>query len=123
MALELLLHMRAERDAARSAAEIARQLRAGEEWARQELDRLVKQGLVGVVGAEGAEGAGVVEGTPGAMYRYVPARPELDAAVERLAALYPEWRVSIIQIILTAPSDPVRNFAEAFRLRKERPDG
>jgi hypothetical protein len=56
-------------------------------------------------------------------HRYHPASPELAKAVSSLAATYADRRVTVVSLIYSKPIDPVRVFAEAFRIRKEEPDG
>jgi hypothetical protein len=47
--------------------------------------------------------------------------PALDAAVAQLAKDYAERRVSVITLIFSKPVDKLRTFADAFRLRKDKP--
>jgi hypothetical protein len=111
IALELLLIMQADPGREWSAAELTRELRAAAEWTAGELQFLSQRGLLAPV-----------EGDP-ARYRYAPRRPELSAAVSQLASLYPQYRFSIMQIIVAAPSKSIQSFADAFKLRKEGADG
>jgi hypothetical protein len=53
-------------------------------------------------------------------YRYAPATPELDAAVSELAHTYARRVVAVTQLIHKKPSASVRQFAAAFRIRKEK---
>jgi hypothetical protein len=39
--------------------------------------------------------------------------------VDEVAAAYPRFRVSIINLIFSKPIDKIRTFADAFRLTKE----
>jgi hypothetical protein len=57
------------------------------------------------------------------VFRYAPARPELDRAAMALAHVYPAWRVAIAELIVSKRGDPVRDFSEAFRIRREDTDG
>ncbi len=54
------------------------------------------------------------------MYRYAPATPQLEAAVDELAAAYSEQLVTVTHLIHSKPSGGVRQFAEAFDLRKDK---
>lgn len=110
MALEMLLMMLAEPGRAWSAAELVRELRCDEEWTARELERLVQRGLVEVA--------------PGEPGRY-HGKPSIASSppVAWLRAAYPEQRFSIIQSIYAAPALPWQQFADAFRLRKDRPHG
>jgi hypothetical protein len=58
-----------------------------------------------------------------ARYRYAPTQPALAESVRQLALLYGERRVSVIEQIYAKPADPLQSFADAFRIRKERPRG
>lgn len=51
-------------------------------------------------------------------YRFSPETPELARLAVALAKSYRERRVTIIETIYSLPLDPVRQFADAFRLRK-----
>ena len=50
--------------------------------------------------------------------RYGPA-PALAELVARLLQLYKERPVTMIKMVYDRAKDPLRNFAEAFRIRKE----
>jgi hypothetical protein len=51
--------------------------------------------------------------------RYGPRTPELEALVGKLLQLYRERPVSMIKMVYDRARDPLRNFADAFRLRKK----
>jgi len=53
-------------------------------------------------------------------YRYAPATPWLEAAVDELAAAYSQHLVTVTHLIHSKPSGGVRQFAEAFDLRKDK---
>jgi hypothetical protein len=57
----------------------------------------------------------------GERYRYGPASAELAAAVDELAVTYVRHLVQVTNIIHAKPSPGVRQFAEAFRIRKDKP--
>jgi hypothetical protein len=54
------------------------------------------------------------------VYRYEPQRPELEQGLSALAKEYQERRVAVIEAIYSRPPDPVRTFADAFKLRREK---
>jgi hypothetical protein len=56
-------------------------------------------------------------------YRYSPADGERAQAVPLLAKAYRERRVKVIELIFAKPIDQVKAFADAFKLRKDKPDG
>jgi hypothetical protein len=57
----------------------------------------------------------------GERYRYGPASPELAAAIDELAVTYTRNLVEVTHSIHAKPSPGVRQFAEAFRIRKDKP--
>ncbi|HEY3243735.1 MAG TPA: hypothetical protein VGM03_10325 [Phycisphaerae bacterium] len=107
--LELLLMLHADPGRAWTGTELGRELRAAPEWAQRELEDLAGRGLA-------------APGTAAGTFRYAPRRTELDETIAMLAALYPERRFTIIQIIFGAP-EPIQSFADAFKLRKDPSDG
>ena len=110
-ALELLLLMQAGSAREWTAQALSDELRATHAWAAEELQFLASRGLL-------------VQVDPVAFgYRFSPNRPELGSAVAALATLYPVRPDAIFQAIYAAPRESIRNFADAFRLRKEKPDG
>ena len=53
------------------------------------------------------------------LYRYAPDSPALAAQVDALAAAYRANRVAVINLIYNRPPDPLRSFADAFKLRRD----
>ncbi|HLU76748.1 MAG TPA: hypothetical protein VKZ48_02455 [Burkholderiales bacterium] len=51
------------------------------------------------------------------VYRYAPKESQMDAAVQDLAIVYEQLRVRVIEYIYSRPSDSVRSFAHAFRIK------
>ena len=47
--------------------------------------------------------------------------PQVAAAIDELARLYNERRVTVITLIFTKPTDPLRSFADAFKFRRRDP--
>lgn len=109
LTLDLLLLMRADPARSWSLSDLSRELRCGQDWLDAELPALVNQGLL-------------LEAEPG-RFRYNKSSTAADSILAWLADSYPQWRFSIIQAIYGEPTDPVRSFADAFRLRKDRPNG
>lgn len=60
---------------------------------------------------------GFVSSSEPGVYRYAPADEKMRDAVEELAVVYEQWRVRVIEYIYTRPSDSVRSFAHAFRIK------
>lgn len=108
MSLELILTLRADPGRQWEVSELVRELRSSEEWVRRELLRLAERKL-GVVSVA-------------SVFRFGCA-PEFEPLLEWLAASYPQRRHSIIQAIYAAPSEPIHEFADAFRLRRENQHG
>lgn len=109
--LELLLLLHADPTRQWSAQELSDELRASALWAEQELVFLARRGFLS--GPEPGSGK----------FQFAPRPSELASAVDMLSTLYPARRFTIIQTIYSAPSESIRRFADAFRLRKENPDG
>ena len=110
MQLEMLLLVR-QTDEYWTPAELAGQLRIDPEWVESQLRIMVAGGLV------------VTSGESPAQFRYEPRTPELAATVDELSRAYADRRVTVIGMIFSKPTDKIRSFADAFRIRKERPDG
>jgi hypothetical protein len=54
----------------------------------------------------------------GDRYQYAPAWSELAATVDELAQTYARQLVAVTELIHTKPSASLRQFADAFRLRR-----
>jgi hypothetical protein len=52
------------------------------------------------------------------VYRYAPATAELEASVDGLAESYAKYRVAVVALIFSKPSERVRTFSDAFRIRR-----
>jgi hypothetical protein len=52
-------------------------------------------------------------------YRFAPNPPELVEIVAALAHEYKERRVKVVEIIYAPRTEPLKGFADAFKLRKE----
>jgi hypothetical protein len=103
--LEVLLLLRAAADKEWTAGEVARALVTQPEAADGWLDDLTARGLATQRGGR---------------YRYAPADAELDRSVDALAESYANYRVAVIGLIFSGPSDRVTRFADAFRIRRRR---
>ena len=107
--LEALMLLRSSRPRVWSAGALSRELRIDGRSAAGELDALLR--------------AGLIESADPASYRYATHPPEREAILEELERAYAQRRVSLVGLIYAAPRDPARDFAEAFRVRKEPSDG
>jgi hypothetical protein len=104
--MEVLFFLRDRRDLSWTADAISAQFRSSVPSIEQRLNDLQSRALV-------ARGD-----TPGS-YRYWPKEPVLEDLVAKLAQCYAERRISIIELIYTRPSDKLRSFADAFRIKEE----
>jgi hypothetical protein len=111
--LELLLLLAVPAHAARewSAADLAHELRIDPAWVEGQLKAMGAQGLL-----DASTG-------PPPTYRYHPRTAELGQAVSDLAQAYADRRVTVIGLIFAKPTDKLRTFADAFRIRKDPTDG
>lgn len=51
-------------------------------------------------------------------YRFTPSTPEYEAAVRALEKLYNEMPVTLVRMIYAPKDDPIRAFADAFKIKK-----
>lgn len=109
--LELLLLLHSTAPRPWTAADLARELRIDTLGAQAQADDLCLRGLL----ACGRQ-------TP-VHYWYQPVDQHRAAGVQLLADLYADRRVSIISFIYSRPVDQIKLFADAFRLRKDKPNG
>ncbi len=66
-----------------------------------------------------ASGLAEMRGEEPNVYAYRPKTPELDATVQSLATAYRLVPHRVIELIYAKPSNAIRSFADAFRLRKD----
>lgn len=107
--LESLLLLHQDRTRSWSPAELARELRIDEQFARQEIAELSSRGLA--------------QCDSDNTCHYAPSTAELDQAVTELAQVYLQRRVTVIEAIYARPTDPIQSFADAFRFRRGKPNG
>lgn len=105
--LEMLLLVRSAPDRAWSADEICRALYIAPEMCIEQLEQLRASGLFAT-------------GTAPGQYQYAPQDPALADTMAELAVMYHQRRVTVITAIYSEPTDKIRTFADAFRLRKEK---
>jgi hypothetical protein len=60
----------------------------------------------------------VAEDSPG-QYRYAPASLDIDEAARQLQQAYAAFPVAVAEAIYRAPNRQIRDFADAFRLKKD----
>jgi hypothetical protein len=103
-ALESLLLVRRDAERTWTSETLARELRGNVKLASDVLAGLETAGLVT------RRGEGFV---------YSPAAPPLDELAARLEQTYRQRPVAVINAIVASRDDPVRTFADAFRIRGE----
>lgn len=107
--LEILLLLRDAPDRSWTASEVYQKTRSSERSVIQTLEGLAKRGLL----------AGTEEGGPPSRFRFGPQTQALRDTIDRLAQLYAERRVRIVEAIYSERVSEVDEFAKAFRLRKD----
>ncbi len=105
--LEVLLLARRTADRDWSAEEVARELTTLPDSASTRLDDLAGRGFL------------VVADDVGPRFRYDTRDQERDRVVGELEDAYARRRVSVTSMIFSKPSENIRTFADAFRIRKE----
>ena len=90
---------------------IARELRIDANSAATRLEDLSARGLAAPAPASDPDA-----------YIYKPLDGSRDSCVRTLSRLYAERRVTIINLIFSKPTDRVRSFADAFRIRDDKED-
>ncbi len=100
-ALETFLLLRHRPDEAWAVTDVVAELRGSDTLVRDCLAALERAGLV-TLGAGSA--------------RYQPASPTLARLADALAAAYAEKPFTIIGVITSRRSDPLKGFADSFRL-------
>lgn len=106
-ALELLCFLRQTPDRVHSHDAMVAGLRGSDLVVSQSLESLVAGGLVA------AEEHGAA--------RYLPATPALDVLAGRAEALYQTSPDLVRRLIVSAANPSITAFADAFKLRKDRP--
>ena len=103
--LEAVLLMHGQPGLGRTTAEVGARLYVPEHVAARLLQSLCDSGLLS---------------SDGALYRYEPGNPALDALMAALAKAYAEDLVGVTKLIHDATQRSAQRFADAFKLRKDR---
>lgn len=106
--LDVLMLLQSTRGRSWTAPQLSDEMRSSPLAAESALGLLVTKGLVV---------------RKGDAYEFSPATSEMEVLTVRLAACYREKRTAVISAIFSRPSDSVRSFAEAFRLKRGGSDG
>ena len=110
MALEVLLLLAGSPQRRWTADALAQELRIDPAWTAAQLPALASGGLLATDGGNGE-------------FWYEPHAQELRQTVDDLARAYADRRVTVIGLIFSKPTDNIRTFADAFRIRKDKSDG
>lgn len=102
--LEALLWLREQREGVTATA-LAREERIDQDMADDLMRAAERDGFVTGPDEEGA-------------YRYQP-KGELAAQVDKLAEVYGTYRVSVINLVFSMPSESVQSFADAFKIKRD----
>lgn len=108
--LEVLLAVHLDAEEWWTAARLGRQLGLPAWSVRERLEDLASLGFLEVKTADDV------------VFRYAPTSPETAAAVSSLARIYYQRPAGILSLIRASRPDPVRAFADAFRLKREEED-
>ncbi|MPZ75087.1 MAG: hypothetical protein GEU77_01015 [Deltaproteobacteria bacterium] len=106
--LEALLLLRSKPDEEWSCETVANRLYIDQRQTAELLARLSADGFVTATVGQSS------------VYRYQPASMELQQMVDRLAEIYSKHLVPITNLIHSKPKTRVQEFADAFRLRKDK---
>ncbi|HYH10425.1 MAG TPA: hypothetical protein VEK11_25500 [Thermoanaerobaculia bacterium] len=105
--IEIVLLLRREMARAWSAPEVSSNLGTPPESTAMRLFLLASNGVVTFDGTGGVP-----------KYRYVTTDPAVDAMIEEMARAYAQDREGLLEIVGAQPRDPLRSFADAFKLKK-----
>ena len=104
--IEVVLLLRSEAGRSWTATEVAAALQTPPESAAMRLFLLASAGMI------------VFEATSVPRYRYAPTDPAVASVVDELADAYAATRDGVAAVVDTSPRDPIRSFADAFKLKK-----
>jgi hypothetical protein len=109
--LEIVLLLYRYPERSWTARDIADTLRLSPRAAARDLEMLARRNLLDVRLGDTVR------------YRYAPAVPELAAAARAVAECYRDKRTEIVALVAARGRRSLRDFADAFRITKDRDDG
>ena len=109
--LEILLMLHREAGRAWTIEEIANELRSDMQSVQNRLQDLCAQHMLTCTLSHDES-----------HYAFNSSDHDLNRKVSMLAQVYAERRMSVINLIFSKPIDNIRVFADAFRLRKDKPE-
>lgn len=93
----------------------------GKSWSVAEVFRAIQSSEKSVGDClEGFRKNDLLTSEPDRRYRVAPKTEQLAKLVSELATAYRERRVAVVEAIYGKPSDTIQDFANAFKLRKEK---
>ena len=91
---------------------------ADKNWTAEEVARaLVMQTPSVEIWLQTMAGRGLVAAADDT-YRFAPPSAEVERTIDGLAESYAKYRVAVIGVIFSRPSEGVTRFSEAFRIRR-----
>jgi predicted transcriptional regulator len=105
--LEVLLLLRRTEGRSWTVDEVSNELVTQRDSVAERLEDLARRGFL------------ARSGDPSPRYAYESGDEARDRDVDELADSYARRRVSVISLIFSKPSDTIRSFADAFRLRSD----
>ncbi|MEK8088535.1 hypothetical protein [Thermithiobacillus plumbiphilus] len=109
--LEILLLLHRDTGRSWTAIEIAQELRGDRQSVENRLQDLCAQRMLACTSSNDEH-----------HYYFNESDTELNRKVAGLSHIYAERRMSVINLIFSKPIDNIRVFADAFRLRKDKPE-
>jgi hypothetical protein len=109
--MEILFLLLKSKDKWWNSPSVYHEIRSSPASVTQRLEGLVGKGLV-VRKVEGEN-----------LFQYGPATAELDNSVEALASAYSERLIRVLECLYSKPLNSLKNFADAFRIRKDDTNG
>lgn len=88
-----------------NANSLSRELRNNETFAKRQIECFLQSGFIRESGED--------------QYIYSPNTEKLRAAINHLYEVYSEFQVAVISYIYEKPTDKLKGFADAFKLKKD----
>jgi len=107
--LEILLLLSASPTTMWPVAHVHQQIQSSEASVATQLELMQEQGFLSA------------KKMPGLVYEYLPKTAELSKGTVALAALYKEQRIKVIELIFRKPEDKLRQFSDAFKIKRSPP--
>lgn len=104
--LEALLLLRRDQETLWNVEILAQRLYIGQQETKEILIRLHNDGLI-------------AKRSKPRSYKFQPGSPELQQMTDRLADIYSRYLIPVTKLIHSKPKSRVREFADAFKLRRE----